>query len=260
VEAQMLTDGDDLCATGTAGGVPMSIGRSPGRSVLEGAFALLEALAEAEAGVGLGLTEAANRAGLPKSTAHRLLEQMCGIGAVERLFRGYVVGPLAGLLVQGRGRLHARIRFAVGGPAIRLAKLARADVAVCVLSGPEVVVVATFAGHSARLPIVYPGTVLPPATAVARVLLSGAHRAEHVVSGGELPSPCSDVVVEGVVIESELVLPGISCAAAPIYSPGGRVVAAIGVLSASARNLPQLGQLVFAAAAEAGHQLAEQTC
>ncbi|MGK4591321.1 helix-turn-helix domain-containing protein [Amycolatopsis sp. w19] len=215
----MLTDD----VTGTVGGIPMGMARVPGRSVLEGAFALLEVLAAADAGAGLGLTEAAHRAGLPKSTAHRLLEQMCGIGAVERLLRGYVVGPLAGRLVQGRGRLHARIRAAAGKPAIRLAKLTRTDVAVCVLAGSDVLVVAAVSGHSASVPAVSPGTVLPSSTAVAGVLLGGAAHG----------------------------------AAAPIRCPEGRIVAAIGLLTVPARDLAVMRRLVDAAAMEAGHELTE---
>lgn len=233
----MLTD--DLGAVAsTVDGIPVGMGRAPGRSVLEGAFALLEVLAEADSGAGLGLTEAAHRAGLPKSTAHRLLEQMCGVGAVERFFRGYVVGPLAGRLVQGRGRLYARIRAATGKPAIRLAKLARADVAVCVPAGAEVVVVAAFAGHSARLPALCPGTVLPPSTAVAGVLLGGGS------------------IIDQAPAESS----GLGFAAAPISSPDGRVVAAMGLLTGPSSDLPLMRQLVDAAALEAGHELADLAC
>ncbi|WIV55922.1 helix-turn-helix domain-containing protein [Amycolatopsis nalaikhensis] len=127
----MLTDGSDLRLTETD--AEGDAGRARGRSVLAGAFALLEVLADAEAE--LGLTEVARRAGLPKSTSHRLLEQLCGMGAVEHRIRGYGVGPMFGRLCEGRGRTHAWIRAAVGRPAVRLAKLTRTDVVVGVLSG-----------------------------------------------------------------------------------------------------------------------------
>ncbi|MEV6876179.1 helix-turn-helix domain-containing protein [Amycolatopsis sp. NPDC051128] len=224
----MLTEGPDLRLA------EVDAERAPGRSVLAGAFALLEVLAAAEAE--LGLTEVARRAGLPKSTAHRLLEQLCGMGAAEHRIRGYGVGPMFGRLCEGRGRVHAWIRAAVGRPAIRLAKLSRTDVVVCVLSGSEVLVVATFAGHSARLPVVRPGTVLPSPTPPAQVLL-----------GGDAGSPPRDVLA-GVVA-------GRSCAAAPIHAPDGRVVAALGVLSASVGELARLRHLVLTAAAEAGREL-----
>jgi DNA-binding IclR family transcriptional regulator len=206
--------------------------------VLAGAFALLAVLADAEAE--LGLTEAARRAGLPKSTAHRLLEQLCGIGAAEHRRRGYGVGPLVGRLGMERGRLHARIGAAVGKSALRLAKLSRTDVVVCVLSGADVVVVATYAGHSARVPAVRPGAVLPPSTPMAGVLLNSAGL-------GPVEPPWTRQDQEPA---------GLSGAAAPIRDPDGRVVAAIGALNSSGQDLPWLRQLVMVAAVEAGRELA----
>jgi len=230
----MLTDGSDLRLADVDADAAVDAVRAPGRSVLAGAFALLEVLADAEAE--LGLTEVARRAGLPKSTAHRLLEQLCGMGAAEHRIRGYGVGPMFGRLCEGRGRAHAWLRAAVGRPAIRLAKLSRADVVVCVLSGAEVLVVATFAGHSARLPVLRPGTVLPSATPLAQVLLGGdTGPGTGDVSGGMVAGRC--------------------CTAAPIHAPDGRTVAALGVLSASAAELARLRHLVPITAAEAGREL-----
>jgi IclR family acetate operon transcriptional repressor len=231
----MLTDGSDLRLADVDADADAEVdaARAPGRSVLAGAFALLEVLAAAEAE--LGLTEVARRAGLPKSTAHRLLEQLCGMGAAEHRIRGYGVGPMFGRLCEGRGRVHAWIRAAVGRPATRLAKLSRTDVVVCVLSGADVLVVATFAGHSARLPVLRPGTVLPPATPLAQVLLNGDTGPGTDVSGGVVAGRC--------------------CAAAPIHAPDGRIVAALGVLSTSAGELARLRHLVPITAAEAGREL-----
>jgi IclR family acetate operon transcriptional repressor len=229
----MLTDGSDLRLADVDADAAVDAVRAPGRSVLAGAFALLEVLADAEAE--LGLTEVARRAGLPKSTAHRLLEQLCGMDAAEHRIRGYGVGPMFGRLCEGRGRAHAWLRAAVGRPAIRLAKLSRADVVVCVLSGAEVLVVATFAGHSARLPVLRPGTVLPSATPLAQVLLSDTGPGSGDVSGGMVAGRC--------------------CTAAPIHAPDGRTVAALGVLSASAAELARLRHLVLIVADEAGREL-----
>ena len=228
----MLTDGSDLRLTDADADAVSEgdAGRARGRSVLAGAFALLEVLADADSE--LGLTEAARRAGLPKSTSHRLLEQLCGMGAVEHRIRGYGVGPMFGRLCEGRGRTHAWIRAAVGRPAVRLAKLSRSDVVVGVSSGSEVLVVATFAGHSARLTVVRPGTVLPSPTPLAEVLLDGADAA----------------LGPGLVA-------GLSCAAAPINAPDGRVVAALGVLSSCPGELARLRHLVVIAAAEAAREL-----
>ncbi|MGA5252515.1 helix-turn-helix domain-containing protein [Streptomyces pseudogriseolus] len=58
--------------------------------MLEGAFALLEALRQH--GDEAGVTELAVACGVPKSTAHRLLEQLVALGAVERRGARYRLG------------------------------------------------------------------------------------------------------------------------------------------------------------------------
>ena len=62
-----------------------------GRTVLDGAFSVLDALAHADEG--LGLTALARSSGLAKSSAHRLAEQLLTLGAVERYNQRYFVGP-----------------------------------------------------------------------------------------------------------------------------------------------------------------------
>src|ERR1700757_3442401 len=52
-----------------------------GRGVLHGAFAVLDALARADEG--LGLTELARADGLAKTSAHRLAEHLVALGAVQ---------------------------------------------------------------------------------------------------------------------------------------------------------------------------------
>lgn len=60
------------------------------RGVLAGAFALLRALAAAGGSARLGAV--ARAAGLPRSTAHRLLTQLIDEGAVERRGEEYALG------------------------------------------------------------------------------------------------------------------------------------------------------------------------
>jgi DNA-binding IclR family transcriptional regulator len=62
-----------------------------GRGVLDGAFAVLDALARADEG--LGLTELARASGLAKTSAHRLAEQLVTLGAVQCVDHRYYVGP-----------------------------------------------------------------------------------------------------------------------------------------------------------------------
>src|SRR5882757_3391111 len=65
-----------------------------GRGVLDGAFAVLEALADADGG--LGLTALAGASGLAKTSAYRLAEQLVALGAVHRVNHGYFIGARIG--------------------------------------------------------------------------------------------------------------------------------------------------------------------
>src|ERR1700757_1036312 len=62
-----------------------------GRGVLDGAFAVLDALAHADDG--LGLTALAHASGLAKTSARRLAEQLVALGAVQCVEHRYYVGP-----------------------------------------------------------------------------------------------------------------------------------------------------------------------
>ena len=57
------------------------VANAQGRGVLDGAFAVLDALAHADDG--LGLTALARASGLAKTSAHRLAEQLVTLGAVR---------------------------------------------------------------------------------------------------------------------------------------------------------------------------------
>ncbi|TWD13589.1 IclR-like helix-turn-helix domain-containing protein [Streptomyces sp. T12] len=70
--------------------IPQSDPRTGPASVIASAFALLRVLSEAQRPV--GVTSLASAVGLPKTTAHRLLEQMAAEGVVERRERKWRLG------------------------------------------------------------------------------------------------------------------------------------------------------------------------
>jgi IclR family transcriptional regulator, acetate operon repressor len=72
-------------------GVRLAPVAATGRGVLDGAFALLDALAYADEG--LGLTALAQASGLAKTSAYRLAEQLVTLGAVQCVEHRYYVGP-----------------------------------------------------------------------------------------------------------------------------------------------------------------------
>src|SRR5262245_57549426 len=81
--------GEDELLTASCPLAP-SATRQPVRGVLDGAFAVLDALAREEGG--LGLTALSRACGLAKSTVYRLAEQLVALGAVQRVDGRYYVG------------------------------------------------------------------------------------------------------------------------------------------------------------------------
>ncbi|MFD3654554.1 IclR family transcriptional regulator [Streptomyces sp. NPDC058620] len=197
-----------------------------GRGVLEGAFALLDALRRC--GGEAGLTEIAVECGLPKGSAHRLLDQLLLVGAVERRGSRYRVGsqlyrlgqawqPYPGLRVAARHPLH-RLRAATGASAL-----------VTVLHDGRALTVASVPGEAEPLVPVRNGMSFLLDTAAGQVLSApGPAR-----TAGRLP---------GAVLEHGEVLDGICCAALPVRSPDNRTVAAVAVMVLSAQRLQRAAQ------------------
>jgi hypothetical protein len=79
-----------------AGGAPAATPPRAGRGVLQGAFAVLEALGQCEDG--LGLTDLTRATGLAKTSAYRLAEQLVLLGAAQRVEQRYYIGRCSGAL------------------------------------------------------------------------------------------------------------------------------------------------------------------
>ncbi|MFD0810031.1 helix-turn-helix domain-containing protein [Amycolatopsis umgeniensis] len=100
------------------------------RSVLVGAFTLLDALIRHQGEA--GLTQLANSCSLPKATAHRLLEQLTELEVVQRSENRYRVGAQAFRLGQSWQPYPRLLELARG----RLRELAAATRASSVLAVP----------------------------------------------------------------------------------------------------------------------------
>lgn len=80
-----------MTAAQATGQATLMSGPEAGRGVLDGAFAVLDALAHADEG--LGLTALAQASGLAKASTHRLAGQLLTLGAVQCVDQRYYVGP-----------------------------------------------------------------------------------------------------------------------------------------------------------------------
>jgi DNA-binding IclR family transcriptional regulator len=228
-----------------------------GRGVLEGAFTVLDALERAEED--LGLTAVALAGGLPKATAHRILEQLRALGAVERQRGRYRIGSRMFRLGQA-WQPYPRLRAAARFPVRRLTAVTRAGVLLSVLADDEVLVVDT---ESTLAEVVVPvkvGARFPLATAAGRALSAGM--APHVVPANYSTSgwarALDDVRRRGLALEREEVQPGVACVAAPVHAPTGHVVATISVVVDATRQFSSVAEAVQQAAKVIGAGLSHR--
>lgn len=206
--------------------VPQSGEPATGRSVLDGAFAVLDVLSD---GTAWGLTALASAADLPKATAHRLLDQLVGQGAVQRWSGRYQLGPRVFRLGQAwrpAQQLRAAAARTIGSLA---AGIDRGGFSLSVLDRGEVMVITGIGREVDELVALRAGTMLPADTAAGRVLAPGARAPE-------------------VAYDTESWLP-LACVAAAVRAPTGEIVAALAATTFDRHQLSALTEPVRRAAA-----------
>ncbi|NVK78952.1 helix-turn-helix domain-containing protein [Streptomyces morookaense] len=219
-----------------------SDGRSaPGRSVLDGAFALLEAVQEAQEA---GLTALAAAGGLPKTTAYRLLEQLVELGAVERHGVNYRMGSRMFRL--GREwQPHPGLRAAATGPMQQLAAATGATVVLCVLREGRTLAVSGVPGMVDDVALVQPGATWPWTTAAGKALVAVTPSPAPL---GPLPGSwrqeASVIRDSGMALDREALIPGVCCAAVPVTIGRGRAVGALCAMVDPSRDVRRLAHAV----------------
>ncbi|MFF8378365.1 IclR family transcriptional regulator [Streptomyces sp. NPDC015661] len=204
-----------------------------GRGVLEGAFALLDALRRN--GDEAGVTELALACGVPKGSVHRLLDQLVGVGAVERRGNRYRVGPQLYRLGQA-WEPHPGLRTAARLPLQRLRAASGASVVLAVLREDMALTVGSVPGDLEPL--------LPVRDGIAFHLDTAAGKA--------LRGPLRG----GPVFDREDVMEGVCCASLPVRAPDGRTVAALAAMVPAGHRLDALAQAVAEAGAAVTRALA----
>ncbi|WHM40394.1 helix-turn-helix domain-containing protein [Streptomyces sp. BPTC-684] len=229
-------------------------GGAAGRGVLEGAFSLLEALARVEEG---GLSELAATAGLPKTTVHRMLDQLVALDAVERRSGRYRMGPA--IVRLGRAWSPERpLHTAATGPLRHLAAATRASVSVSVPGTGSPLVVAALPGEVDDVFPLRAGAVLPPGSA-AEVVLAAAGPATAPPEGQCAPQWQRRIEVareQGTALDHYEADVLVACLAAPVRAPSGKVVAALAVSVLDRRRLADAGEPLRRAARMIGANLA----
>jgi IclR family transcriptional regulator, acetate operon repressor len=229
-----------------------------GRGVLDGAFAVLDALAHADDG--LGLTALARASGLAKTSAYRLAEQLAALGAVQCIEHRYYIGALIGRIGQ-RWQPDPLLRRMAQGPVHDLAVHASAMASLRILHEERLrLICATAArGHA---------YISDPAdresiarTATGRVLYATQPSGDIALPDCWTPQQwhqLRDSIRElgATVADRQDAFPGICCASAPVWWPNGTCAAAVTVLVLSPTLPPHVPELVSRTASRIGAALA----
>lgn len=184
----------------------------------------------------LTLAQIVRRTGLPRSSAHRMLERLVQLRWLRRSGRDYELGMR--LVELGSLAVHQDRLVRAAGPL--LAELHRATglvVHLAVLDGPDVVYLDKVGeAMTAAIPTRVGGRQPAHCTAVGKAIL--AYRDEDaavdlqtrktkysISTSSQLAVELAKVRAHGVAMEREESVPGFGCVAAPIGNPGEAVAA-----------------------------------
>jgi DNA-binding IclR family transcriptional regulator len=191
----------------------------------------------------LSLSQLTERTGLPKSTVHRMADQLVELRWLERTSTGYRLGMRffeVGGLVASRGHLRERAL-----PYLQdLQAASRHAVHLGILEGNDVVILEKLYGHGApNLPTRVGGRMPAHCTAAGKALLAFAPEkvVDEVIAAGLVRRTGRTIVVPELfrqelatirtahwALETEENVPGTRCVAAPIRG-SGRAIAAVSV-------------------------------
>jgi IclR family transcriptional regulator, KDG regulon repressor len=223
--------------------------------LLQKAFTLLDALGCGEV---LGASEMARRTGIPKSSTHRVLSMLEGIGAVERQRNGYVSQRQArGAGIRPSAGSTSEIRERVLPALLDVYERTHDTIQFGMLAGTEVLCVERLPGRrSARLPGRVGGTLPAHCTAVGKALLAStrtaaagtgsmrAFTAATITNRAELQLELANVARTGVAFDRCEFVAGVLCVAAAVLGPDRRPIGAISISRTAERG--KLGSVVDA--------------
>ncbi|KDA42674.1 transcriptional regulator [Frankia sp. BMG5.23] len=203
-----------------------------GRGVLEGAFDILDALSWFDS---VGLSELARTAGLPKTTVHRLVEQMCALGVVDRDSGGYRIGSGLRRLAAPDRSLHRLARIA-RDPVASLSAATRTAIALVVLRERRLVL-ATSAAGDRGIDLRGSTSSLRLDTAAGQMLLACQPELVPPPSMSEREWKRARAVIrrEEAAFDQQDLVDGICCVSVPVRSRDGVVVAALTALVVAQR-------------------------
>ena len=243
---------------------------APPSSMVERMTAIIDAFDEPD--LRLTLEEIAARTGLPRSTTHRILDQLVRLAWVERGTRGYALGPRALGLGSQRNRDEVQIRHAAAphlhdlqvrtGLVVHLSELDGADVVYLdKLGGRQASAVPSRVGERAPAHSTAGGKAilaLLPDEQVEQLLHGRLNRrtARTICDPATLRQELQRIRRrQGLAFEHGESVPGVGCVAAPI-THAHEPVAAISLCGElGIPQLERLAPLVLSAARETARSL-----
>ncbi len=228
-----------MTAAGATGLATLMPSPAAGRGVLDGAFAVLDALAHADEG--LGLTALAQASGLAKTSAHRLAGQLLTLGAVQCVEQRYYVGPRMSRIGR-RFQPDPLLRRCAERLVHTLAVRSRAMASLRILHEQRLHYVCAAAPPGQAYMPEHIDTELIARTATGRVLYATRgpsdvalpdcwNRAEWRDLRDSLRNP------RATVIDHEDAIAGVCCVSAPVWWPHGACAGAVTV-TVKAKDLP----------------------
>lgn len=233
--------------------------RCPERTVLGRVASIMEAFNTGQQVLSLG--DLSERTGLPKSTLHRLADQLCDIGWVERDPGGYRVGmrlfELGTLAVEGN-----RLQEAAFPHLQSLANKTGMSAQLAILDETEVVYLDRIAVGPFRLPTRRGGRKPAYCTALGKAMAAFDDEAIRVVTSSRMPRKTANTITDPLVLRTELnrvrevgvafdrgeAYAELVCVAAPIRGSG----CAVGAVSVTG----PAGRMRWSMASEAVHDTA----
>lgn len=195
----------------------------------------------------LSLADLNKRTRLPKSTLHRLVEQLCQVGWLERDHGGYRVGLRMfelGTLVMEGNRLHEAAFSHLQALAARTGLAAQ----LAILDHAEVVYLERIVVGPIRLPTRRGGRKPAYCTALGKAIAAYDGAAIHTVISAPMPRKTAKTITDPLALWAELkrvreagvafdrgeAYADLECVAAPIRS-AGRAVGAVSVTGPAGR-------------------------
>lgn len=186
----------------------------------------------------LTLAQIVRRTGLPRSSAHRMLERLVALRWLRRDGRDYELGMRLvelGSLALHQDRIHRaaipllRDLHRATGLVVHLAVLDGADVVYLEKIGDQMVAaIPTRVGGRQPAHCTAVGKAILADNDDAKVNLSARKTRYSIANASQLAAELAKVRAHGIAVEREESLPGFGCVAAPI-GPAGQAVAAVSV-------------------------------